>query len=342
MHLAIYIGIGVLVAGLILLIIFEIHSHRRPPLPQAQSQDLFNESADRVGLTTEEREKLLSLLSYQKALDPNTIFQSLPLFERCIDAEVGRLQKSDKAVAADGPEEKLLSEIRRKLGFSYIPLEHPLVSTRNIAIGQVGSLFGKEGNKAIFNKVSVVGNNNFFLTVQYDVEGEDRSRAVSDTEVRFVFARQSDGLYGVQVKVANSKEPGVLDLLHTLDIRRNQLRQYVRVPTDLSLRFRLLTTKNPDKSEILRGHLITTRMCDISGGGLSFKHNQALRLGDLIGISFDLPGQMLSGITGKIVHLSLQEDKEGHQFKHHVQFVTIEQGQRDDIIRYVTEKERQS
>jgi c-di-GMP-binding flagellar brake protein YcgR len=342
MQIAIIFGAGMLVAGLILLILFEVRSYRNKPREQAQSQNLFLESADRLSLNTEEREKLSALLSHQNVLEPHTIFQSLPLFEQCIDAEVNRLLKSDREVDADGPEATLLSEIRKKLGFSFLPSEHPLVSTRNITIGQVGSLFGKEGNKAIFNKVSVVGNNTLYFTLQYDVEREDRSRVEPDAEVRFVFARQNDGLYGVQVKVANGKEPGALDLLHTLNLRRNQLRQYVRIETDLQLRFRLLSTKDPDKSEVQRGHLITTRMSDISGGGLSFLHEQSLRLGDLIAIAFDLPGQSFTGITGKIVHLTLREGKGAQQFKHHVQFVTIEQHRREDIIRYVSEKEHLS
>jgi c-di-GMP-binding flagellar brake protein YcgR len=341
MNLAIIFGAGMIVACMIFLIVYEVRSHRNRPREQAQSQNLFIESADRLGLSTDEREKLFALLSYQNVLEPHTIFQSLPLFERCIDAEVNRLLKSDREVAADGPEATLLSEIRKKLGFSFLPLEHPLVSTRNISMGQVGSLFGKEGTKAIFNKVSVVDNNSLYFTLQYDVEREEHSRIGPDTEVRFVFARQNDGLYGVQVKIANVKEPGALDLLHTLELRRNQLRQYVRVETDLQLRFRLLSTKDPDKSEVQRGHLITTRMSDISGGGLSFLHEQSLRLGDLIAITFDLPGQSLAGITGKIVHLTLREGKGAQQFKHHVQFVTIEQRRREDIIRYVSEKERQ-
>jgi c-di-GMP-binding flagellar brake protein YcgR len=82
-------------------------------------------------------------------------------------------------------------------------------------------------------------------------------------------------------------------------------------------------------------------MSDISGGGLSFQHEQSLRLGDLIAISFDLAGQSFAGITGKIVHLTLREGKSAQQFKHHVQFVNIEQRRQEDIIRYVLEKERQ-
>jgi c-di-GMP-binding flagellar brake protein YcgR len=341
MQIALIFGAGMLVAGVILLIIYGVRSFRNRALEQAQSQNLFLESAVRLGLSIEEREKLFALLSYQNVLEPHTIFQSLPLFEQCVDAEVVRMLKGGKQFSADSPEAILLSEIRRKLGFSHLPVEHPLVSTRNISMGQVGSLFGKEGNRAIFNKVSVVDNNSLYFTLQYDVEKEEHYRIGPGTMVRFVFARQNDGLYGVQVKVAGIKEPGALDLLHTLELRRNQLRQYVRIETNLPLRFRLLSTKDPDKSEVQRGHLITTRMSDISGGGLSFLHEQSLRLGDLIAIAFDLPGQSFAGITGKIVHLTLREGKYAQLFKHHVQFVNIEQRKREGIIKYVFEKERQ-
>jgi c-di-GMP-binding flagellar brake protein YcgR len=341
MQIAIISGACILAAAVVFLVIFEIRLYRNRPREQEQSKDLFLEAAARLGLSTEEHEKLFALLSYQKVLEPQTIFQSLPLFEQCIDAEVNRLMKSDRQVAADGPEAALLSEIRKKLGFSHLPLERPLVSTRNISVGQMGSLFGREGNKAIFNKVSVVDNNTLYFTLQYDAEKEDQHRIAPDTVVRFVFARQNDGLYGVQAKVANVNEPGSLDLLHTLELRRNQLRQYVRIEIDVPLRFRLLSTKDPDKSEIQRGHLITTRMSDISGGGLSFMHEQSLRLGDMIAITFDLAGQSFAGITGKIVHLTLREGKNAQQFKHHVQFVNIEQRTQENIIKFVLEKERQ-
>lgn len=82
-------------------------------------------------------------------------------------------------------------------------------------------------------------------------------------------------------------------------------------------------------------------MSDISGGGLSFLHEQSLRLGDLVSLSFDLPGQVFAGITGKIVHLTLLEGKGAQVFKHHVQFVNIDQRKRESIIKYVFEKERQ-
>lgn len=341
-HIALVFAAGMVVAALIFLIVYGVRSFRNKAEQAVKSQNLFLEAEDRLGLSMEEREKLTELLSYQNVMEPHTIFQSLPLFEQAVEAEVNRLLKNGLQPHADSPEEKVLSALRKKLGFSHLSLEHPLVSTRNISVGQTGSIFGKEGNRPLFNKVSVVDNNSFFFTIQYNVEKEDHYRIGPQAALRFVFARQSDGLYGALLRVANAKEPGTIDFFHTTDLRRNQLRQHVRIETNLPLRFRLLSTKDPDKSEIQRGHLVTARMSDISGGGLSFLYEQSLRLGDLISISFDLPGKPFAGITGKIVHLSLREGKGVQWIRHHIQFVSVEQRKREAIIKYVFEKERQA
>jgi len=333
-------GSGMIVAILIGMLAYFIRSLRQSNEDKINSAGLFLENSTRYGLSSEEHELLNSLIAHEKVIAPHTIFQSLELFEKCVEAHVNYLMRNNSDISPDGKEGKLISDLRRKLGYSHLPLEHPLVSTRNIAIGQNGSLFGKDGSKPIFNKVSVVDNNCFYFSIQYDVEREDVYRIETGSIVRFIFARQSDGLYGVQVRVANVKEPGAIDFLHTMEIKRNQLRQHVRIEAGLPLKFRLLSTKDPDSSEIKRGQVVTTRMSDISGGGLSFTNETALRLNDLISINFDLPGVSFAGVTGKIVHLTLKESRGQSFIKHHVQFVNIEQRKREQIIKYVFEKER--
>jgi c-di-GMP-binding flagellar brake protein YcgR len=340
-QIALIFGAGMALAVIIGIVVFLFRRYRSRFEEREQSDSMFIEMSQKLGLTDEEHNMLTRLLSHRKVMAPHTIFQSLPLFEQCVDAEVAALLRSGAAGGPDGQAEQVLSDLRRKLGFSHLPLEHPLVSTRNITIGQSGSLFGKEGNRPLFNKVTVSDNNSLFFTIQYNIDKEEIYRIEPGNTVRFIFARQNDGLYGVQVRVARVKEAGTLDLLHTLDLRRNQLRQYVRIETGLPLRLRLLSTKDPDKSEVKRGHLITTRMSDISGGGLSFLCEQALRLNDLVSLNFDLPGVSFAGITGKIVHLTLREGKTGALVKHHIQFVNIEPRKRELIVKYVFEKERQ-
>jgi c-di-GMP-binding flagellar brake protein YcgR len=340
-QIALIFGAGMVGAAIIGFLVYLFRMFRRREVEMAEADSVFLETSVRLGLTEEERDMISRLLSRRRAMAPQIIFQSLPFFEQCVDAEVNSLLRSGAASGPDGRPEQVLSELRRKLGFSHLPLEHPLVSTRNISIGQTGSLFGREGNRPLFNKVTVADNNSLFFTVQYDVDKEEAYRIAPGAVVRFVFARQHDGLYGVQVKIARVNEAGSIDMFHTLDLRRNQLRQYVRIDTNLPLRFRLLSTKDPEKSEIKRGNLVTTRMSDISGGGMSFLCEQSLRLNDLVSLNFDVPGVSFAGITGKIVHLTLREGKGGALVKHHVQFVNIEPRKRELIVKYVFEKERQ-
>lgn len=304
-------------------------------------ETMFTEYSIRFKLTEEESDFLKAIAVKRDMPQPYVIFQSLQAFERCVDFHIKEFMKKNPGREELDITSKMLVDIRNKLGFQHIPLEYPLASTRNIAIGQAGSLFNKEGNAPIFRNVSVMENSPFYLTLKYEVDKEEVRKLTAGQIVRFAFARQTDGLYGIQVPVAKTDGAGQIDLFHTVEMKRNQLRQYVRIETSLPLKFRLIQTHDPERSEIKRGELIATRLSDISGGGLSFVYERSLRLGDVISLNFDLPGSPFAGIAGKIVHLSLREAKTARLFKHHVQFLNIEPRKREKIISYVFEKERQ-
>jgi len=339
-QIAIVFGAGMLVAAILAGLFYLMRSFRKKEISREQMETLFVDKMDRADLSADERGVVERMLSHVRVMEPHAIFQSLQLFEQCVDADVNYLLKNGDSGDPDGREGKLLSAIRNKLGYSHLSLEHPLLSTRNISIGQSGSLFGKDASKPIFRHVSVVDNNSFFFTIKYNVENEEVFHLARGTLVRFVFARQADGLYGVQVPVTDIGIPGTLTLAHTLDVKRNQLRQHVRMETNLPLRIRLISTKDPETSEVKRGEMVTTKMLDISGGGLSFTYDKSLRLNDIVSMNFDVPGSAFAGVTGRIVHLTLREGKGLAMYKHHVQFVDIEPHKRELIIKYVFEKER--
>ena len=302
--------------------------------------NLYDENVARCNLTEEEASLLQSMVRRKNSSQPHIVFQSLQLFEECVDAEVRSLLES----GSEFDEKKmsgLFSDLRMKMGFLHLPLEYPLASTRNISVGQTGSIFSSVNSRMLYRKVTVTGNTAFYLTVKYNVDKEEVRHLAPGQTVRFAFARQNDGLYGIQVIVAKADRAGHFDLRHTLEIKRNQLRQYVRIETNLPLSFRLLKTQDPEKSEVKPGEVMNARLSDISGGGLSFLFERSLRLGDIVSLSFNLPGAPCAGIVGKIVHLSLREAKEKTIFKNHVQFLNIETRKRERIISYIFEKERQ-
>lgn len=324
------------------LVVINIHRFLKKRLEdKKQSATFFLENKERCHLDDAEAAFLTSLLRHQNVPEPHVIFQSLELFEKCLDSEVREILQSRPSGEDLKAKDAFISEIRRKIGFHHLPLEHPLVSTRNISMGQVGTAFGKNSNRPLVRKATVVENGPFSFRIQYDVEKEDVIRITAGQSLRFAFSRQNDGLYGVQTDVARAEQAGTVDLYHTIDMRRNQLRQFVRIETGLALKFRLVKTLDPLKSEVKPGELIAARLADISGGGLSFLYEKPLRLGDVVSLNFDLPGASCAGMTGKIVHLSLREAKGGTLFKNHVQFVDIEPRKREKIINYIFEKERQ-
>jgi hypothetical protein len=332
--------LSVVAIAVVLAIVMSVRRMMQNKVDSAQTLSrLYSENVVRCELTDEEADLLQSMVQRKNLAQPHIVFQSLKLFEECLDAEVRSLLEN----TTEFDEKKwreLFSEMRMKMGFLHMPLEYPLVSTRNISIGQIGSVFSANDNKVLFRKVSVMDNTAFFLTLKYTVEKEAIHRLSPGQIVRFAFARQNDGLYGVQAVINTADRAGVIELQHTLEMKRNQLRQYVRIETSLPLQFRLLKTQDAEKSEIKLGETINAKLSDISGGGLSFVLDRSLRLGDIVSLNFNLPGAPCAGIAGKIVHLSLCDTKTKTLFKNHVQFLTIEPRKREKIISYIFEKER--
>lgn len=308
---------------------------------QRQSEHRFNETAGRLGLSTIEFDKVTRLLQYEKIVEPQVIFQSVSLFERCVDKEIKELLTRNISPELKKEENEILFNIRRKAGFHHLALEHPLVSTRNIAIGQTGSLYGRNLKKALIRRAVIVDNNEFSFSFQYNVDKEDICYISVGDEIKFAFSRQNDSVYGVPLRVASADGSGTIEVYHTVNLRRNQLRQYVRMDISLPLKFRLITTVNMEKSDIRRGEVVEAKMSDISGGGLSFICERSLRVGDLISLGFDLPNAKFIGISGKVLRISLQEGKSKTFYKHHVQFMNLEPRRRDMIVKYVFDKQRQ-
>ncbi|NLG17192.1 MAG: PilZ domain-containing protein [Fibrobacter sp.] len=332
-----------LFCGLGFLLGFYLKSQAKLKADQKElDSNLFNHYCEKTEINDVEIARLLELLKNEMSIQPHIIFQSITLFERCIDTEVKRLSGSGLTQEQIDQEDSLLSSIRKKLGYSYLPLEHPLVSTRNLEIGLRLSVFGKDNQIPVIHKARVVHNSEFFFRIQYDSDSEEFSRFEQGQSLKLGFSRQNDGVYGIPVTVLRMEDLSSVDLCHSLDLRRNQLRQYVRVDVSLPLRFRLVKTENEENEALYLGKLLKTQMSDLSGGGLSFNYEKPMVPGDLISMSFQLSDSAFAGISGKVLRVSIKEGKTETFYRHHIQFINIEQRNRDKIIKYVFEKQRQA
>jgi c-di-GMP-binding flagellar brake protein YcgR len=305
------------------------------------SEQVFEKTTERLGLTAREVDKVKDLLKHETLTEPQIILQSVSVYERCVNKEIQQLLKRGITTDQKISENDLLYALRKKAGFHHLALEHPLVSTRNIAVGQAGALYGRNLKKPLIQRVVVIDNNEFSFSLQYDVDKEDIVHIAFGDEIKFAFSRQSDSVYGASLSVIHADGSGIVEVSHSLNLKRNQLRQYVRIEVTLPLKLRLIHTADFEKSDIRRGELIEAKLSDISGGGLSFLGEKSFRVGDLVTVSFDLPNMKFVGISGKILRISLQEGKLKTLIKHHVLFLDIEPRRRDMIVKYVFDKQRQ-
>jgi c-di-GMP-binding flagellar brake protein YcgR len=305
------------------------------------SETVFMENAEEIGLTSFEINKVRKLLQHEKNLDPQIIFQSISMFEKCVDEEVKMIIDKNVSSEVQNEENDLLVNIRKKIGFHRLAFEHPLISTRNISIGQVGSIFGKNHKKPLINRATVVDSNEFTFFLQYNVDKENILYVSKGDEIKYAFSRQNDSVYGIALTIAASEGSGNIEVYHTTNLLRNQLRQHVRIEINLPIKFRLMHTVDREKSDIRVHETVESKMLDISGGGLSFICERSLRAGDIISASFDLPDNKYAGVMGKVLRISLQEGKYNTYYKHHVKFQDLDTRKRDSIVKYVFEKQRQ-
>jgi hypothetical protein len=325
-----------------LLLIFHFRRvHRDEANSRELAEELFMENVQRCELTQRETAKVRTLLMHASNVQPHIVFQSITVFEKCIDEEVRRLNKSGFSVERLHDEDTLLSTIRSKLGFSFLHDEHPLISSRNIAIGQNGSLFGKDNKIPLIGTARVIERTEWYLRIGYNGEKENMYHISPGTILKFVFTRKHDGLYGIPLTVNRADPSGTVEFFHSLDIRRNQLRQYVRVEVSIPVKVRLIKVKESETSEVQRGETIDGRIADISGGGVSFTCKKSLRPGDIVSLQFSVSGQRIVGLAAKLLRITLQEGRVDTFFRHHVTFFNVEPSLQEKIVKYIFEKQRQ-
>jgi len=336
----IIIGLAVFFGtGLGLLLSFYIGLNRKRAMDRRDaSAKLFDEESERCKLTAEEALTLRSVAGCAPgSAKPHEIFHSIALFERCIDVYVNRAVRSQPQ-QAEG-QEGVLQSLRQKLGFTLLPPEQPLVSTRNLCVGQKVSVYPPgQTTHPKGGEVSFVGE--VFFTVRVVDDFRDGLVFADGAEFTIAFLRQGDAAYSVSAKVHKSFGSGEICFFHTTKFLRNQNRRYMRLEIVLPLRYRVVEKANPREKPPEEAY--TARSADISGGGMCFIAADPLTAGDMISLTVHLPDLSLKNIKSKILRVIPVEGKEPAQYKHLLQFISIEPPQRERIVKFIFEKQREA
>ena len=163
------------------------------------------------------------------------------------------------------------------------------------------------------------------------------------------------GLYQCHARVVdryknNSIYVLVLDLISNL--RKHQRRAYYRFSCALEMNSRELREEEEvalsgkGDEEVLAPQLPlkSSIIVDISGGGLRFVANYAYEMQSLILCKYNLSinGENKEyNLVGKVLSVRELENRKG-VFEHRVQYVNVEDAEREEIIKYIFDAERKT
>jgi c-di-GMP-binding flagellar brake protein YcgR len=124
-----------------------------------------------------------------------------------------------------------------------------------------------------------------------------------------------------------------------MKFKRNQLRQDVRVETDLMISVRCIASENASKGRAAEATPMMVRMTDLSGGGLAFAAEQQLAVGDTILVNATSSKLTISGVQARI--LAISQNRISKRYLYHAQFVNIDFEKKEQVVKYVFSRIRE-
>jgi hypothetical protein len=319
-------------------VLFEVVKVRRERFVERRvTSERFKENAKRFGLDAEEREFLRELARFVKNGDPNDFFESFTAFEQSVDGIIEEAFSLGRGESDLQEAEDLLQSIRKKLHYTLIEEGQPIVSTRNLSPGQNIWMLGPR--KAILGEAVVLMVHELFFSVKLTAKDFGRMPAF-ESPVRMAFTRKADGIYGIEVPLVSfDPAAGTVKCRHTMKFKRNQLRQDVRVETDLTISVRRIASETAPRGKSLDATPMLVKMTDLSGGGLAFAAEQQLDVGDTILVNATSSKLTISGVQARV--LALSQNRLSKRYLYHAQFVNIDFEKKEQIVKYVFSRMRE-
>jgi hypothetical protein len=320
---------GALIGGIVVYEMLKVRRQRRRENSAVETR--FVENAKRFGLDYQERLLLRSIERHTDAGDPNALFDTVALFEQAVDAEVSLALASNAGEAESLELEELLQSLRKKLHFTILDDGLPIPSTRNMAQGQKLWVLGPR--KSILGEATVALVREFFFSVKLSPADFAKAPAFQ-SPILLAFTRKADGIYGIEAPlIAFDRGKGILKCRHTMKFKRNQLRQDVRVETDIQIGLRCISSTKDAGGKVADRTPFMARMTDVSGGGFAFVSERELSNGDQLLVTAALPKLGMSGLRAKIVGATRHNGSQHILF--HAQFNEIDFEKKETIVRYV-------
>ncbi|MHB8170458.1 MAG: flagellar brake protein [Thermincolia bacterium] len=119
-------------------------------------------------------------------------------------------------------------------------------------------------------------------------------------------------------------------------IKRTQRRNFVRINTKLPVSYTIISDELPGAAHPQQGTAL-----DVSGGGIRFQTSLFLPEGTVLELKIDVQGLGQISALGKVVRTISSGEKDANSYVIGVQFMIIEEKERDKIIRHIFDKQRE-
>lgn len=168
--------------------------------------------------------------------------------------------------------------------------------------------------------------------VELDLPRRDGERmAVYPGDHLTLLAYVGEGLFSFQSRVRELSE--VPEQLLTIDVPeavdKTERRQFYRLDTSIAARYAALT--DDDGGELRR---LDVSVMDLSGGGMQLRSTQAVDLGSLVRVIFNVGNDPVQVDVSAIV-ISSQPEERTSRFRVHVRYVELARSQQEQIIRHI-------
>jgi c-di-GMP-binding flagellar brake protein YcgR len=296
----------------------------------------FAEMAAQKRLTPQEIEMLKRIVEDGGISSADMVFDSSFIYEDALEAFLkGNARQLDK----DETQYALLRGLRLKLGYSHLPPEVPLSSTRQLEEGMPVTLTDEEGS-ALKGRIQDVREKSWSVLL----DSELPPTVAVGGAVELSLLRSGDGEYAVKLPVVATRlGQRAVFLPHTRQLERKQLRNWVRI--DVNIPCRVTVMARPEGWEQSQGGpsvgmVLEGRMLDLSGGGTCARFTSPIPQGHKVSLNFDLPGTSLRGVKCEVMRMTSVVKANREDFEHNLKFMDMETAAQEKIVRYVFEKQR--
>ena len=336
----IIVAMAVLLALLLIAILWEVvRRHMDRTRRKRVEWQMVKEIADEKDLDASEWQLLCGLIRTFHPRAPLRVVTVRQEFSDCVDAAMRALEQRPGEYDEMGMR---LRSLREHLGLDYVPFGQRIDSTRELYGGQQLWAASAEGDRGEgrWLQVSSVDEARFFAR---PTPGQETSEAweVGKT-YRFRMWREDDARYVFSARLASIEEgPRVLGFRHGMELERLQSRADYRVRYDQETLVCVIDAPIDLEGADLKSRTPVTRhrgrFTSLSAGGCAVIIPQLVPRKAYLRVCIELPDA--DPIEGHVRVVATSAISGGRQLVRGA-FVDLDEGQRDDIARYVLHRQQ--